>query len=1146
MNIKLLKSIRSTITQLSKTLLLVTLAIVAIPSLAVTINSITPPTQRVYDFIVIRGSDFGTSQDTSRVKFISGGVTIDAGTAYVWRDNYIRIRVPVGNRIAGSNVLIPKTPLLVQVQNGDLSNSVTFQVISDTASTLAFREMTNISAGNLDTSLVLSSPNLNAARTKDAELGDVNQDGFMDIIDNNSQNELNNSHSVLRINNQDKTFSAIAFEPLSAGDTGTFAANITAGHEYFGDGVSYDADLADVNNDGFPDYIHTASMGGGTNRVRLYLNNASSPVAFTEVTNSWLADGIFIDGQFPDDLAHIDINNDGYVDFAVTLRKRNDLVDASITKVFLNDNGSDFHPPFEISAPSGISTHDVFFIDANNNGRQDMVLCNETGGADTQLYLNNGNATTPYSGVTPIDFNFSSETGAAADLNGDGFEDFVLAKNSARVFFNSSTTPGTFTQLDLPFAGGTAYDVELGDIDLDGDVDIIAAVIVGDASNAVKIWLNDGDGTFTHWTSVGASTRLPGLADFQRLSADLLDLDNDGDLDLYLSGADGQDVGLGGNGKVPNQLFENTKKGFDIVSPTQTQSAFGGTTLLGQKIMVRIRSNLPIASVTPASFQASINSAASAVITATKIEEEYWLLLQAPSMAEGCYDLEVNLSSDTAIKDIEVNSVCYGDSRSFSRSLAIDRTNSMNRDSFTGDTTGEKMESARAAAQMFVDLSTDLDQIGVTSFKRDSDDGDGNVEQSELAQDDYGMVLATVGGIDQRPLINDEIELISPDGMNFSSETSIGAGLLQAFNMLNSSALAGNEREIILLSDGRENYQPYWLRPGAPGPIAATIIGASPNATVHTVALGRDANVEVLMDIAQQTGGSFHNLYEGNGSFFLLSRLANTFKFIDEVMRDEQRFFYKEDLPLELGAIPVATGFDSIALAFHWNINNAISGITLIDPDGNQVLASADVTRHSDDKHIVYRIKNPKPGVWRYRVARKITDIEFFAVASGISTLVIKKGPSIITTVSPGNFSIPIRVVLADHKPIPLANVTGTIIRPDKSKVAIVLRDDGLSQDGVMGDGIYGALYTGNVVGGYQVDIKATGVSSLNEPFERQTMLGFAFPSADPDREGDGDPIDDPKDELCIKCIYIAIIILFILLFWMWFFCCRRDRKIIG
>lgn len=50
---------------------------------------------------------------------------------------------------------------------------------------------------------------------------------------------------------------------------------------------------------------------------------------------------------------------------------------------------------------------------------------------------------------------------------------------------------------------------------------------------------------------LGAAALLPTIGAFQRLSADLLDLDGDGDLDLYLTGADSQ-------GPVPNQLFDNT------------------------------------------------------------------------------------------------------------------------------------------------------------------------------------------------------------------------------------------------------------------------------------------------------------------------------------------------------------------------------------------------------------------------------------------------------------------------------------------------------------------------------------------------------------------------------------------------------------
>ena len=46
------------------------------------------------------------------------------------------------------------------------------------------------------------------------------------------------------------------------------------------------------------------------------------------------------------------------------------------------------------------------------------------------------------------------------------------------------------------------------------------------------------------------STVISGIGTTQRLSADLIDFDNDGDLDLYLTGPDG--------GTAVNQLFENT------------------------------------------------------------------------------------------------------------------------------------------------------------------------------------------------------------------------------------------------------------------------------------------------------------------------------------------------------------------------------------------------------------------------------------------------------------------------------------------------------------------------------------------------------------------------------------------------------------
>ena len=118
-----------------------------------------------------------------------------------------------------------------------------------------------------------------------------------------------------------------------------------------------------------------------------------------------------------------------------------------------------------------------------------------------------------------------------------------------------------FTRVALTNASATVYDVEAGDVDLDGDVDLIGAIITTNGDNSARLWMNGGDGT-TWNTWANSSDILPGIADYQRLSADLIDFDQDGDLDLYLTGSDGS--GPWGFGMSPNQFWENDTLGMQL------------------------------------------------------------------------------------------------------------------------------------------------------------------------------------------------------------------------------------------------------------------------------------------------------------------------------------------------------------------------------------------------------------------------------------------------------------------------------------------------------------------------------------------------------------------------------------------------------
>ncbi len=1172
------------------------------PLVAQNLTSVSPATQRVSEYIELQGSGFGTSQGSSLVSFTDGVETWDAGLAYVWRDNYIRIRVPTGKLAGGVALPISQNPLQVFVQTpGGTSGSRSFQVITNASGALSFRQLTNI-VNHGDTASVLGVPNMNSARTKDAEVADVNGDGWPDISDNNSNNVDNNSHSVLRLNNQDKSFTAIALEPLDAGDAGTFATQISAGGDFFENHTSYDSDFADINNDRLPDLLQTAANNAGgssAHRIRLLINNRGGvPGRFSEETAARMPAAAFGATGCPDDVDHIDMDGDGDVDFMVTLRTAPGFCAGTTSeiRVFTNTGGGVFATPIVINARTGNSTHDVFWFDANRDGLYDIVAANEFDMIDSdsidarvELFLNNGAGGFDLNRTFPL----SATTGGSADFNGDGLEDFVVGRSAVRVYL---TQPGSacftdpsnacdYTEVELLAAVGNNpfYDLEIGDINADGFPDIVGGRILDTADN-VPVWINDGDGTFTEITGGVTASVLPDHnGDYQRLSADLLDFDLDGDLDIYLTGQDSDDEAPSGAGfgRGPNQLFENLMFGLDIVNPRQSASAYAGSATGGRKVLVRLRADAPLAGLQPDDFVISVDGSdlmPSAIVTGAQIEAEYWLLVQMPAMPDGCYSLAVALSGDPALNDLESDSLCYAAERLFDRALAVDRTTSMLYNSVTDVFDTEKLDAAKAAGNFFINLSENADRIAVTSFNRNADDGNGMTEQDEMARTDWPMTAAfdAAGMTDNRGLAIAELNALQPDGTYFPYQTTIGAGLREAWNELQTEGAADHEWEIVLLSDGRENYAPFWneVEPGPPTvlPIRPEIIAADPAVTIHTVAVGEDADAQLLMDIATSTGGEFFSLYEGTGSFALISRLASVYKYIDEEMRAEQRFFYREGVPEEVSysqagfnavaasltqgrkrirvdSFYVPPDFESISVGFHWNRNHGVEQVLLYDPDLNAVAPNPPVrTIQSDPKHKIYRLRDPQPGWYHYVVELGSNDpFEFFAVASGISNVMVKGRTGTVRELTPGQYEVPIRIVSGDFDPILWANISGEIVLPDKTRLPITLHDNGADRDGGNADGIYGRVFTHSMPGPYTAELTTTGLSNDNEPFTRHTILSFVFPGRELD---DSKPEKPPgRDDIaCPPCwlLWLAMLVFALLLLWLiwqWYRCCYRQHQ---
>ncbi|MCC6760857.1 MAG: VCBS repeat-containing protein [Chitinophagaceae bacterium] len=280
---------------------------------------------------------------------------------------------------------------------------------------------------------------------------------------------------------------------------------------------SWTASWGDLNNDGWDDLFVTDRRLNKPNIA--YLNNKQG--GFTKMTNSQLVTdtGVTVSNSL------IDIDNDGDIDvLAVNNTRHSNYFYTNVDGVFIRNKAVSF-------AETISYYHGAAFADYDNDGNNDLFLCNFFPTKYNELHRNFGSNTfkKEIADVIPTEAN-QSVGPTWADYDNDGFQDLFVpngAGNKNSLFHNEGN--GTFTKVQnaITAEGGQSVGSAWGDYDNDGDLDLI---VTNSNKTGNFLYRNEGAGVFTKITNSPVATD-KGASH----GCSWADIDNDGDLDLYIS-----------------------------------------------------------------------------------------------------------------------------------------------------------------------------------------------------------------------------------------------------------------------------------------------------------------------------------------------------------------------------------------------------------------------------------------------------------------------------------------------------------------------------------------------------------------------------------------------------------------------------------
>lgn len=296
----------------------------------------------------------------------------------------------------------------------------------------------------------------------------------------------------------------------------------------------------DFNEDGYLDLLVNGGSAEAAGRSYLYFNQGDG--SFRDVTATHGA-GIVRKRAHRSAVCG-DLDNDGDLDFARNEQGRIEIY---------RNRGSEASPPWSFgktvnkkpqepnqlitSISGGMNTEGMGLLDFDNDGDLDLVVDNHDFGID--LFKNDGEGELSHSTTSskPRGFPTKAKSGdylAVADYDANGFVDLIDRKEKQYDLWvnRGDGTVQANTSFDEEASNANKGGVAFCDLDSDGDFDVLWT-----DAGVSQIWRNDG-GTFRPAGEPGASSGID-LSAYDIDDVSCADVDNDSDLDVFLSASSG-------------------------------------------------------------------------------------------------------------------------------------------------------------------------------------------------------------------------------------------------------------------------------------------------------------------------------------------------------------------------------------------------------------------------------------------------------------------------------------------------------------------------------------------------------------------------------------------------------------------------------